>query len=298
MNFQEWKSNGNFFHYQNQHDIFYQEAGKGETLLLLHGFPTASWDWHKIWQPLSQRFHLLAPDFLGFGYSAKPINFAYSIHAQADMIEAFLKQKNLEKVHLFTHDYGDTVGQELLARALDRKGKGLQYGSVCLLNGGLFPETHKARPVQKILNSRMGFLFGRFLNKNSLRNSFNNIFGKNTPPTEKEIDEFYELFTNNGGKSILHKLIGYITNRKTHRNRWVNCLQKYPAPIRLINGGADPVSGTHMTKRYKELIPNPDVVIDENIGHYPQTEAPEWVLNNYFEFMLENVKPEGISEAV
>jgi len=284
MNFQQWKESGKYFSHQNEHNIFYQEAGEGEPLLLLHGFPTASWDWHKIWEPLSKKFSLIAPDFIGFGYSAKPVNFNYSINAQADMIEELMKHKGLEKVHLFTHDYGDTVGQELLARAIDRKGAGLQFESVILLNGGLFPETHKARLVQKILNSRIGFLFGRFLTKNSLRNSFHNIFGKNTPPTDQEIDEFYELFTNQGGQSIIHKLIGYITDRRMNRERWVNCLQKYPVPIRLINGGADPVSGSHMAARYKELIPNPDVVIDEAIGHYPHTEAPEWVLNSCFEF--------------
>ena len=153
MNFLDWKETGKSFRHKGLYNIFYQEAGAGETLLLLHGFPTASWDWHKIWEPLSEKFHLLAPDFIGFGYSAKPADFTYSIHAQADMIEAFMKKKNIEKAHLFTHDYGDTVGQELLARALDRKGVGLQFTSVCLLNGGLFPETHKARLVQKILNS-------------------------------------------------------------------------------------------------------------------------------------------------
>ena len=55
-------------------------------------------------------------------------------------------------------------------------------------------------------------------------------------------------------------------------------------PIRLINGGADPISGKHMVERYLELIPMADVVIFDDIGHYPQTEAPDRLLKQYLEF--------------
>ena len=54
------------------HTIRYWVAGQGEPLLLIHGFPTASWDWHYLWQPLAQRNLVIACDMLGFGESAKP----------------------------------------------------------------------------------------------------------------------------------------------------------------------------------------------------------------------------------
>ena len=56
-------------------------------------------------------------------------------------------------------------------------------------------------------------------------------------------------------------------------------------PLRFINGPADPVSGAHMAARYRELVPNPDVVLLDGIGHYPQLEAPEQVLASFFEFV-------------
>ena len=52
-------------------------------------------------------------------------------------------------------------------------------------------------------------------------------------------------------------------------------LQQTSVPIRLINGVDDPISGIHMAERYIEIIPNPDVVLLENVAHYPQVEAPE-----------------------
>lgn len=287
MNFNNWKNSGKFFTYKNKHQIFYQESGAGETLLLLHGFPTASWDWNKIWNALVKKYHLIAPDFIGFGFSDKPKKYAYSIMDQADLIEDFLKKKKIQRAHILAHDYGDTVLQEILARFIDRKnaGKnGFEIQSVVLLNGGLFPETHHAILIQKLLISPIGGLLVHFLNRKTLKKSFDNIFGKETQATEKEIDEFYSLLNHKKGRIIFHKLIRYMSDRKKHRERWVAALQDSPIPILLLNGAADPISGKHMTERYRELIPNPVIVLLEKIGHYPQTEAPEEVLNIYFDF--------------
>ena len=290
MNFNDWKNSGQFFSYKNQHQIFYQETGNGETLLLIHGFPTASWDWNKIWFSLSKKYHLVAPDLIGFGFSDKPKKYNYSIMDQADLMEDFLEKKKIKRAHILAHDYGDTVLQEVLARFIDRKNvgeNGFEIQSVVLLNGGLFPETHQALPIQKLLISPIGGMFVYFLNRKKLKKSFDNIFGKETQATEKEIDEFYTLMEHKNGKMIFHKLIRYMSDRKKYRERWVSALQNSPIPILLINGAADPISGKHMAERYRELIPNPVIVLLEKIGHYPQTEAPEEVLQTYFSFRRE-----------
>ena len=287
MDLKTWKKNGQYFTYKGEHPVFFQDEGNGEVLLLLHGFPTASWDWHKIWTPLRDRYRLIAADFIGFGYSAKPFAYAYSILDQADLIEALLQHLRIDTVHVLAHDYGDTVLQELLARTQDRKKKGaqgLKIESVVLLNGGLFPETHRPRPIQKALISPVGLLITPFLNKQKLKKNFHEIFGEATPPSDQEIDEFYDLLSFDRGKYIFHKLIRYMQERKQYRERWVSALQAAEQPIRLINGGADPISGKHMVERYQELIPMADVVLFDDIGHYPQTEAPDRLLKHYLEF--------------
>ena len=293
MDLASWKQNGNYFTYKGQYQIFYQEAGTGEPLLLLHGFPTSSWDWNKVWNKLrAQRFHLIAPDFIGFGYSDKPRGYAYSILDQADIVEELMEKMGIKQAHVLAHDYGDTVMQELLARDIDRREKGdegIKYLSVVFLNGGLFPETHLARRIQKLLLSPIGFMLTWFMGKKKFHQSFDEVFGPNTKATQQEIDEFWELITEQKGQHNFHRLIHYMTDRINHRERWVKCLQDSPAPIRVIDGAYDPVSGAHMVARYKELVPNADTVLLENIGHYPQTEAPEAVLKHYWEF-LEQIK--------
>ena len=287
MIFESWKETGQHFQYKN-YPIFYQDSKVGEKVLLcIHGFPTASWDWKSLWPELTKEFRVVTLDMIGFGLSAKPKNYNYSILDQANLCESFLKQLNISSFHILAHDYGDTVAQELLARHEERKDNQanvLEILSICLLNGGLFPEVHTARPIQKLLNSPVGYIISRLLNESSFNKSFSAVFGKETKPNPEELSEFWQLIDHEKGQYISHKIIRYINERKQYRERWVTPLQQTSVPVRLINGVDDPISGIHMAERYMEIIPNPDVVLLENVAHYPQVEAPERVFSAFTEF--------------
>lgn len=287
MTLEYWKNKGEYFMYKS-HQIFNIDEGKGDIILLIHGFPTASWDWWQIYKQLTFKFRVLTLDLIGFGFSAKPKNYPYSIFDQSNLIEQFLISKHIKTINILSHDYGDTVAQELLARYNQRikvKKEGLVIKSLCFLNGGLFPETHKPLLIQKILMSPAGYIESRLFNRKKLGKNFKKIFGPNTQPTEKELDDFWNLISRNGGKYIFHLLIRYMQERKDNRTRWVVAIQQANIPVRLINGTYDPISGQHLVKRYKEIIPNPDVIELKGIGHFPQIEASELVLEHYLKFI-------------
>lgn len=128
-------------------------------------------------------------------------------------------------------------------------------------------------------------ILGRLYNKKNLTSTFKEIFGEETPPSENEINSFWELMNYNNGRTIVHKLIRYMAERVTHEERWLKALQESKCPIRLIDGAADPISGLHLVQHYKKVIPNPDCVVLDNIGHYPQVESPKKVLNAFLEFI-------------
>jgi pimeloyl-ACP methyl ester carboxylesterase len=286
---ERWYAGGRTFSFNGQDIFFVDSAGTAgsATLLLLHGFPTASFDWHPMWDSLAKRFRVVAGDMLGFGFSAKPLDGRYSIAIQADLFEALAQHLGLREVHLLAHDYGDTVGQELLARHLNPTSGNspkLLIRSVILLNGGLFPETHRALLIQKLLASSLGPLIARVMNERGFHRRFAGIFGPATKPTTAELAEYWALATERGGKRLFPKLIGYIAERRKYRERWVGALQKANVPLRLIDGLVDPISGAHMVARYRELIPNPDIVELPTIGHYPQVEASDKVLQAVMEF--------------
>ncbi len=287
MTLDDWHATSHTFSYRD-HAIAYHDEGEGEALVCIHGFPTASWDWYRLWPSLTRHFRVISLDMLGFGFSAKPRNHTYSLFTQATLHEVILQHLGIHTIHLLAHDYGDTVVQELLARHLKRQAQdrpGLQIKSACLLNGGLFPEATRPRPIQKLLLGPLGWLVGYFMNEDLFSKNFSVVFGPDTQPTAKELADFWALITHQGGTRVVHKISQYQKERRQNRKRWVGALQKTTVPLRFINGPLDPVSGATMATRFRQLIPNPDVVVLHGIGHYPQIEAPDAVLEAFFSFI-------------
>ena len=279
----DWRVQGRDFSFGG-HAMRYWTAGaaNAEPLLLIHGFPTASWDWHRLWAPLAEQYRLIACDMLGFGDSAKPRGHAYSLLEQADLQQALLAHLGIQgPVHVLAHDYGDSVAQELLARHHEAR---IQLASCVFLNGGLFPETHHPVLVQKLLLSPIGPLIGKLFSRQTLAANFAKIFGPQTQPSASELDDFWSLIARNDGPGVMHRLIRYMPERRVQRERWLAAMQKGGVALRLIDGAVDPISGAHMLARYRELIPQADTVLLDGIGHYPQTEAPSLVLQHYLAF--------------
>jgi pimeloyl-ACP methyl ester carboxylesterase len=105
-------------------DIFYREAGDPSrpTLLLLHGFPASSFMFRELIDRLSNDFHLIAPDYPGFGYSSAPAQdgFAYTFDHLADIIEAFTERLGVQSYWLYMQDFGGPVGFRLATRHPER----------------------------------------------------------------------------------------------------------------------------------------------------------------------------------
>ncbi|WP_084373528.1 alpha/beta fold hydrolase [Reichenbachiella faecimaris] len=279
----QWYDTAQTFEW-NGHSIVYKEQqAEKEILLLIHGFPTASYDWWKIWKPLTERFSVIAPDMIGFGYSDKPYDFPYAIMKQADLILDLLKEKEIKAFHILAHDYGDTVAQEILARA--NENQNFIVKSTCLLNGGIFPEAHHPILIQKLLMSPIGFVLSRLLNQKKFEKSFSKIFGKHTQLTAGELSIYWQLVSRANGHRIAHKIIRYMRERVENRERWVRALQDYPNKLGLINGPEDPISGKVMVERFQEIISEENIWLLENIGHYPQVEDPKGTLESYFQFI-------------
>ncbi len=282
---QQWRNGGRTFEHAGR-SLFYRDEGDGPVLLCLHGYPTASWDWHRVWPLLVERYRLIAMDMLGFGFSEKPRGRHYSIGGQTSLHEALLASLGIERAHVLAHDYGDTVAQELMARRAQRRSSpepGLQLDSVTLLNGGLFPEAHHARMIQTLLRSPLGPLLVRLLDERAFARSFTPIFGAGTQPGDAELARFWALIEHNGGRLLMGRLLHYIAERKRHRERWVGALTDASMPLQLVVGMEDPVSGPDMARRWRELVPRGGLVELQGIGHYPQWECPSGVAASVME---------------
>jgi len=283
MTLDEWKQSGDHYDHEGL-PVFFHRDGAGELLLCLHGFPTSSYDFHKIWAGLTGRFDVIAFDMVGYGLSAKPTDWGYTTFDQVDVLEALLRTSKVTRINILAHDYGNTITQELLARR-NEGSLGFEIASICLMNGALFPETHRPILAQKLLISPVGALFGRLIPDAVFKKSLANVFGSKTQPSVAELNDFAEQFNCNGGKRIAHRLIRYMSERVKYRERWLRPLQNLDVPFRFINGLSDPVSGGHLVRRFRELVPDQaDIVEFPELGHFPHFECPQMALIAILEF--------------
>ncbi len=283
----EWHTQGSRLELQGER-VFYRDSspsgGVGRpTLLLLHGFPTASWDWRDVWQALSRHYRLIAPDFPGFGFSSKPAR-AYPISGQADVVAELVDRLALDRLTVLAHDYGVSVAQELLARAASGDGPTPGLDAVCLLNGGLFPEAQRPLRIQQVLAGPAGPWLVHLVDKRRALASLRSVFGADTRPSEGDLEAYWSLMTRERGLRVIPAILGYLSQRREFRERWVSGLQRGDVPLRFVVGMRDPVSGAPMAARYRELVPQADVIEIDSVGHYPQCESPDAVIDALLDF--------------
>jgi pimeloyl-ACP methyl ester carboxylesterase len=116
-------------------DVFYREGGEGSaiTLLLLHGFPSSSAQYESLMERLEDRYHVIAPDYPGFGQSP-PLAGTATFDRLADVIEGFADAKGLERFGLYMFDFGSPVGFRLATRQPER------VQALVLQNGNAYEE--------------------------------------------------------------------------------------------------------------------------------------------------------------
>jgi pimeloyl-ACP methyl ester carboxylesterase len=125
----------------NGQQLFYREAGQPEapTIVLLHGFPASSFMFRHLIPQLADRYHVLAPDHLGFGLSGAPSadEFGYTFDALAGLTADLLRQLNVDRYALYVHDYGAPIGWRLaladpsgITALITQNGNGYEAGFV------------------------------------------------------------------------------------------------------------------------------------------------------------------------
>ncbi len=256
--------------------IFVRRLGEGPTMTLLHGFPSSSHDWAKVAPALAQHHSLLMPDFLGFGASAKPRDHDYSLHEQADLVEALWAHERVQETVLVAHDYAVSVAQELLARR-DEGRLSVAVRELHLLNGGLYPELHRRQPTQTaLLDPEQGPKIGELMNDQLFVGGIAPTFAAHYDAA-RDSAQMWRAINRDDGQLNSHLLIHYITDRERHEQRWVAALEQTDVPLRFVWGMLDPVSGAHMARRVAERLPAAPRLELADVAHWPQLEAPERV---------------------
>lgn len=273
---QAWLSRGALEPVTATEQLFVVEEGQARAVLFLHGFPTWSVDWAPVFDRLSGLGRLIAPDFLGFGFSDKPRR-TYSIAAQADLIEQLLARRGLSEVALVAHDYGSIVAQELLRRRQSGR-VGPDISSLTLLNGGIIYARYRPTALQTLLvRPLIGPLLSSIIPKSKVRRALGAIWGRRAPLSDEEFQTLWSGMAHDDGHRLAHRLLRYNLERAVHHKAWEAALAAFRQPFALVWGEVDPVSGLHVLESARLAYPQAQVTALADVGHYPQSEAPEAV---------------------
>jgi pimeloyl-ACP methyl ester carboxylesterase len=272
---QEWIDQCQTLLSRRGHRIAFRRRGHGPAVLMLHGFPTWSYDYVDVATDLAADHDVITLDFLGYGASDKPNPYEYSVAESADLVEDLAKHLQLDSVCLVAHDYGGIVAQELVDRTLAGK-LGFGISSLVMLNSGIIYRAYRPTRLQKLLILPViGKLIAGRVSAGRLRSGLDGV--RASPLTDTELADLWLGVSRDDGHKIAHLLIRYNAERAEHHRRWEQALADWNGPLHLVWGLDDPVSGRHVLEAASAVLPRAGVTALEGVGHYPQSEAPQAV---------------------
>ncbi len=256
------------------------EAGPGETLVLLHGFPESSYSYSGAFPLLTGRFRrVISFDFIGFGFSEKPERgFAYSLIEQADLALRLIREAGISGCHFVSHDMGDSVMTELLARLNANRpawfGDGIQ--SVSFTNGSMILDDAKLRVGQRALVSPLGPWLARITDSPRIFEKQVVSAQGNDRLTEEQILDMYSASTADAPKGLMAELITYLRERRRfEKSRWLPAVRDCEAPVQICWGTDDAVAPVAIARRLKaEVKPEARLTLVEGLGHFAQIQDP------------------------
>ncbi|MEM8887600.1 MAG: alpha/beta hydrolase [Bacteroidota bacterium] len=265
-------------------DLAKEGASPDKTLLLLHGFPESSYSYHKIIPGISAFFErVVVFDMPGYGLSDKPWEkYTYSLFEQADTSLQVWKELGIEGGHLLSHDMGDSVATELVARHVAGIlpawfSKGFQ--SFTFTNGSMVLDLAKLRITQKILLGRYGHLMSKLSTFRIFNQQVRSAHG-NDKLSDKDVELLWNNITQQEGNLKNHLIIKYLNDRKRfEKTRWLPALKEVKLPVHICWGEADAVARVEMAHYLKENICKDAVLsLMPGVGHFCQLGSPEvWV---------------------
>lgn len=269
---QGWRDGGHFLNAEAGNVFVRSGTGTGPTVLLLHGFPSSSYDYRTVVSGLAGRAWVTL-DFLGFGLSDKPRQ-RYSLLEQADLVCHVVGRIVTGPVVLVAHDMGTSVATELLARDVEGE-LGFDLRAAVLTNGSVILERASLRPSQKLLRGPLGPVGSRLINQAGFTRGFARLFGAEHPLSADEAQAQWELLSHNNGHRIMHLLCAYLDERVRYAPRWHGAISAWDKPLGFLWGLDDPVATVNVLDGLRALRPAAPVAELPGVGHYPQLEVPD-----------------------
>ncbi len=273
-------------------EIFYREAGSRDkpTILLLHGYPTSSRMFAGLMQRLAGDFHLLAPDFPGFGQSGQPSpdDFEYTFENYANLIESFLKELDVKKYSIYLMDYGAPVGLMVAERdparveaLIVQNGNAYEEGLGTVFEAAKELWKNPTRENRQVIRNKRGDMRKVVWEyTHGTRNS------EHISPDNWNLD-FIHL-QREGNLDIQVRLVEDYGNNVSKYARWQKYLRDHQPPTLIVWGANDKVFPPAGAYPYKRDLKNMELHL-LNTGHFALEEDGEEIANRMREFLARHL---------
>ena len=274
-------------------DIFYREAGSRDnpTILLLHGFPTSSHMFRNLMSALADRFHLVAPDYPGYGNSSMPsVNeFDYTFDHLAEIMEKFITAIDLKQYSLYVMDYGAPVGYRLAAKYPER------VQTLIVQNGNAYEEGLREfwEPIKAYWQDKLPenaeklkHLFTLEATKWQYTNGVRNL--EVISPDTWTVDQHF--LDRPGNEEIqLALFYSYGTNPPLYP-QWQEYFRQYQPPTLIVWGKNDYIFPAEGAYPYQRDLKDVEFHLLDT-GHFALEEEGEAIANYITQFLASRLQP-------
>lgn len=264
--------------------MHYVDEGEGEAILFVHGTPTWSYEWRHVIRALRSSYRCVAPDHLGFGYSDRPSDFAYTPEAHAAQLERFVDGLGLERFTLVVHDFGGPIG---LPQALWHAGRVKRLVVMNTWMWSLVDDPAIRRPARLL-----GGAFGRWLYERanaSLRILMPAAWGDRSTLTPEIHRAYLDRFPDaaSRGRVLWPLAKSLLGSTAFYDAQWGARESLQGIPSLLVWGMKDRALGARHLERWRSVLPEARVAEMTRSGHWPQETEPDRVIAVLASFLRE-----------
>jgi len=275
--------------------VFYREAGpkNAPTVLLLHGFPTSSHMFRNLIPKLADRYHVIAPDYPGYGQSDQPAmdKFSYSFDHLASIVDKFTAQIGLSKYAIYVQDYGAPIGYRLASAHPEK------ISAIVVQNGNAYNEGIDNpfwEPIKAFWKNKSEANAAKLrpvLEMNATKWQYTEGFrdpSKHVSPDTWILDQAY--MDRPGNKDVQIELFySYGTNPPLYP-AWQAYFRQYQPPMLIVWGKNDKIFPAEGATPYLRDLPNAELHL-LNTGHFALEEDGEEIGNLMHNFLDRKVQP-------
>ncbi|ALG12289.1 alpha/beta fold hydrolase [Kibdelosporangium phytohabitans] len=256
--------------------VFYREAGPRDApaLLLLHGFPSASHQFRGLFDALEDRFHLVAPDYPGFGHSDAPEG-RYTFDFLADVVEKFVEAIGLSRFAMYVFDYGAPVGFRLATRHPE------WITGLVVQNGNAYEEGLGEQAKAFIYSQNETEVRG-MLTEEFTRSQYETGARGPVAPDGWVLDQYF-LDQPDRAAIQVQLAFDYHTNVESYP-RWQAWLREHQPPTLVVWGRNDPFFLTEGGEKYRDDVPDAEVHLFDT-GHFALEEDLDEIAALIAEFL-------------